>query len=156
MLALSAIRLYYVYSVLFLTVFFSFIFILDLENVSVRYFENRQNDQRVSENELRYTHMLTHVRRAYQLYCRLPSELASWLIDPERCKVPVWLYAVPVASQKNDSLYLILSSYTNWLQREGTSLWSPCVIGQTIILSSRFFFFMVALCNRADHYIFAL
>jgi len=30
-----------------------------------------------------------------------------------------------------------------------SSLWSPYVIGQTII-------FMVALCNRADHYIFAL
>jgi len=29
------------------------------------------------------------------------------------------------------------------------SLWSPYVIGQTII-------FMVALCNRADHYIFML
>ena len=34
-------------------------------------------------------------------------------------------------------------------------LWSPYVIGQTIIFSSCSFF-MVALCNRADHYIFAL
>jgi len=36
-----------------------------------------------------------------------------------------------------------------------TSLWSPYVIRQTIIFSSCFFF-MVALCNRADHYIFIL
>ena len=35
-------------------------------------------------------------------------------------------------------------------------LWSPYVIGQTIIFSSCFFFLMVSLCNRADHYIFAL
>jgi len=36
-------------------------------------------------------------------------------------------------------------------------LWPPYLIGQDIIFSScGFFFFMVALCNRADHYIFAL
>ena len=35
------------------------------------------------------------------------------------------------------------------------SLWSPYVIGQTIIFSSCFFL-IVALWNRADHYVFAL
>jgi len=36
-------------------------------------------------------------------------------------------------------------------------LWPPYLLGQDIIFSScGFFFFMVALCNRADHYIFAL
>ena len=35
-------------------------------------------------------------------------------------------------------------------------LWSPYVIGRPYIFSCCFLFFMVALCNRADHYIFAL
>jgi len=37
-----------------------------------------------------------------------------------------------------------------------SSLWSPDGIGQTIIFFAGGFCFMVALCNRADHYIFAL
>ena len=34
--------------------------------------------------------------------------------------------------------------------------WSPYGIGQTIMFLSCFFLLMVALCNRADHYIFIL
>ena len=41
----------------------------------------------------------------------------------------------------------VLTYYTR------VSLWSPYGIGQTIYI---FMLFMVALCNRADHYIFAL
>jgi len=47
----------------------------------------------------------------------------------------------------------VLSMHTEW--PVFACLWSPYVIGQTIyifILS----FVMVALCNRADHYIFIL
>jgi len=48
---------------------------------------------------------------------------------------------------------ILTMMYTQTLHVCG-SLWSPYVIGQTIIFSCCFF--MVALCNRADHNIFML
>jgi len=41
------------------------------------------------------------------------------------------------------------------IQADQRLLWSPNVIGQTIYIFM-LWFVMVALCNRADHYIFAL
>jgi len=37
-----------------------------------------------------------------------------------------------------------------------SSLWPPYVIGQAIYIFILWFLLMVALCNRADHYIFIL
>jgi len=90
--------------------------------------------------------------RVAVLVAVLPFFLRSFFFpfsySPQACAPHVLCHETPAAAKP------VCSSAC--VRRRALVMWPPYVIGQAIIFLPCGFFLMIALCNRADHYIFIL